>query len=155
MTYRVRDVGIDPAVAVPAATPIEKAETRLLEAETSQIFVTAHQQAWVGVVPASEFLKYRLMGGDLTDPVSCLQTPISYFATLDSPLLQVATLMRENWHERLPVLEEGRLLGVISRNQLLRFLGASLETLQSRELGERAEVPRPKFLVASQSGVKL
>ena len=60
-----------------------------------------------------------------------LMTSDAILATEDMPVVDVVRLMRRNRIKRLPVVLDGRLIGIVSRADLLRVIGATLQRPQT------------------------
>jgi CBS domain-containing protein len=119
---RVREALLaDPRVLVPGAPAREAAE--LLAKPNVENVLVAHGDRLVGCVTTSGIVAAVAAGRDLraltvADLADPDVTTVDPEATLDEAL----HLMAEHGLERLPVTEDGRLLGVLAREPVLRRL---------------------------------
>ena len=123
MTSRVRDAMVPEPRMLDASASAEDAGRLLAKPEVRAIFVTEEERL-VGVVTRKTLVREVVAAG--RDPRS---TPLGEIAepphyTLDSELdLEEAfRFLEENDAERVPVVEDGRLVGVLSRSVLQRRL---------------------------------
>lgn len=149
----------DLACVSPDAT-IETALATLLRANAAEVYVTDAHQRLLGVVPDYELLKAHLGGVEMTAGVTTLMTRgvVVFGPNLD--LLEAARIFRDCRHARVAIAAEGRLLGQISRRDVLqRLAGRPSCTGESpRESTADATFPglaaRPQFLNArSRDGI--
>ncbi|HYX89625.1 MAG TPA: CBS domain-containing protein [Gaiellaceae bacterium] len=123
MSARVRDGMIPEPQTLDAAATAQEAGQHLVEPEIRAVFVCEAQRL-VGVVTRKTLVREVVAAG--RDP---RETRLGAIAeephwTLDSELpLDEAFRRLEEWDaERVPVTEDGRLVGVISRSVLRRRL---------------------------------
>lgn len=123
-TRRVRDLLVGPPLTCPAATTVAEAARRMGGRAAGSIIVTGAEGAPVGIVTDRDLRRLLAAGGDGTGPVGAIMS--SPLVTVEPGALAVEALLamtRRNIHH-LPVIEEGRLLGVISSGDLVRLQGA-------------------------------
>jgi CBS domain-containing protein len=117
----VRDALLHPRVLEPGA-PAQEAAALLAKPSVESVLVVDGERlvgsmtaaVIVGAVGEGRDLR-RLTAGELCDPAVTTVGP-------DTPLEDALHLMVEHGLERLAVTENGRLLGVLSREPLLRRL---------------------------------
>ncbi len=162
---------IDPAV-VSAETSVSDAMRLMLEHRVSGLPVTDADGALLGIVTEGDFLHRGELGtekrrprwiGLLTSPgklageytgahalsVGEIMTTDLHTATPDTPLAEVVRAMEKYRVKRLPVIANSRLVGIVSRADLMRaFLtrvpAAAAPTTSDTALRERiaAEIDR-------------
>lgn len=122
MYNKVRDATTWTTITVRPNCPAATALALLLDAETDHLFVVDDDQRFRGVITDGNLLKAELTG-TLTQTMAadwmhcrpeCLDP--------DQPLVEAAKLFRDNSLSRAPVLREGRLLGVLRRRDVLRWI---------------------------------
>ena len=123
MTDKVRDAMIPEPQTLAADTSADEAGRHLVEPDVRAVFVTDDQRL-VGVLTRKTLVREVVAAG--RDPRS---TPVGEIAepphwTLDSelPLDEAFRFLEEHDAERVPVTEDGRLVGVLSRSVLRRRL---------------------------------
>lgn len=130
---------------------VSDAEFRMIALGVSELYVIAPDGRLTGVLPDYEVLKRRLAGDIRVVRVADLMSPAGIAISRSTPLVEVAERMRLSWHRRLPVVDEGRLIGEVTRRSLLRHLQAAdrVATRSQAPTGiVRAHAPigPPKFL---------
>jgi CBS domain-containing protein len=137
MDGSVRDVMNWNGLTVRPDCPGAEAMAILVEADADTLFVIDADDRFLGVITGYELLKAELNGTLAEATAGQLMHRRPQSLSLDQPLGEAAKLFREAALSQVPVLREGRLLGVIDRKAMLRRLTA-----------ERQEsvVARPKFL---------
>ncbi|MBU6198650.1 MAG: CBS domain-containing protein [Xanthomonadaceae bacterium] len=142
-TLKAGDVmSIDPA-AVSAETTVSAAMRMMLERRVSGLPVTDAHGALLGIVTEGDFLHRGELGtekrrprwiGLLTSPgklageytgahalrVGEIMTTDLHTATPDTPLTDVVRAMEKYRVKRLPVIADNRLVGIVSRADLMR-----------------------------------
>lgn len=128
----------DPALTIRPEASLDAALDRLLDSEATELFVTDDDDRLLGVVPDYELLKSRLSGQWTGLAVGQLISNRLLRFTLDTPLSEALRAFREGQHSRAAILQDGRLIGLITRRSLLRAL---CQTQPASHL-----VAPPKFL---------
>jgi CBS domain-containing protein len=123
VTSRVRDAMIPEPQTVESSASAQEAGRHLVDPDVRAVFV-CDGQSLVGVVTRKTLVREVVAAG--RDP---RQTPVGEIAepphwTLDSdlPLDEAFRFLEEHDAERVPVTEDGRLVGVLSRSVLRRRL---------------------------------
>ncbi len=99
--------------------------------------------------------------------VAEVMTPDVVCVEEDAPLSEVAVLMQRNRIKRLPVVREGKVVGIVSRADLVRVVGESLRRSTAtaddsairqqivKEIGSAPWAPRTSVSVAVENGIVL
>ena len=109
-------------VAVPVDASIDEVFELLLRHHVSGLPVVDHENRIKGVVSELDLL--LLLHNPETEK-GCVSDYLSgnvLTVEEDDPLTEVAELFLSNNFRRLPVVREGRLVGVISRRDLVRYI---------------------------------
>lgn len=128
------------------------AEFRLVALGVSELYVISADGRLTGVLPDYEVLKRRLAGDLRTLRVADLMSPAGVQVTSTTTIAELAERMRQSCHRRLPVVEDGRLVGEVTRRSLLRHLQAADRVAQKLIQTSVAPAPAhapfgaPKFL---------
>jgi CBS domain-containing protein len=124
VTDQVRDAMIPEPQTLGAGASAQKAGEHLVQPDVRAVFVCDDSQRLVGVVTRKTLVREVVAAG--RDP---LETSLGEIAepphwTLDSdvPLDEAFRLLEQRDAERVPVVEDGRLVGVLSRSILRRRL---------------------------------
>ncbi|MEW4488357.1 CBS domain-containing protein [Thalassoglobus sp. JC818] len=99
-----------------------RAEKILLLCQLPEVYVTSSEGALMGVVPDYIFLKNRIIERDIERPISELMVPVRLTARPGDNILKLACTLREHIHQRVPVVESGLLIGMVTRHAVLRTL---------------------------------
>jgi len=135
---------------------VTDAEVRLIALGVPELFVISAEGRLLGILPDYEVLKRRLVGDLRSLRVSDLMSPAAVQITCQTPLAELAERMRLSCHRRLPVVDDGRLVGEVTRRSLLRHLQASERSQQNPRRPSAGSVPAhrpfgpPKFLSSSR-----
>ena len=134
-------------ISVAPETTIAEAAKRMLEAHVSGLPVVDHTGAVVGIVSEGDFLRRseigtprkrsRLLtfflgyGGSAEDyvrehgrKVSEVMTSPVVAVSEDIPLPELVSLMEKNNIKRVPVVRNGKLVGIVSRSNLLQAIAS-------------------------------
>lgn len=148
---------LTPTGAVIAVTAsIDAAEQRLVTLGASELYVVGTEGQLAGVLPDYVLLKRRIAGETRPNGVADLMSRIDVCAASDTPLRELAVQLRQSGLARIPVVARGRLIGEVTRSNLLRFLatnvarGANRAAETATSPARRTSTNAPRFLRASQ-----
>ena len=148
----VRDVMVAPVITVTPSTAVKEVAELFLEKRISAAPVVESQQRLVGIVSEGDLLHRVAAGterqrswwlkgfiGDDTLAaeyvkshglkVSAVMTRKVVTATPETPLHEVAALLEKNAIKRVPILENGRLVGIVSRANLIQAVATARKLL--------------------------
>jgi acetoin utilization protein AcuB len=95
-----------------------------------------------GIVSERDLLPWLF--GELEAKVSDVMTPDLVTARPDTPLHRAAALMARHTISALPVMEKGKLVGIITTTDLLRAIGrGALHTQRRTAVAPSIQVPQP------------
>ena len=124
-TRKVGDLIARAPIAVPPETPIRAAAEKMRDAHISCLAVTEGERL-IGIVTARDFVnKVLAQGLDPATPVSQVMAADPMALTPDSLGSDVLNRMLEHRIGHLPVVEDGRLVGMITQTDLVRFQAVS------------------------------
>ncbi len=148
----VRDVMVAPVITVGSSATVQEVAKLFLEKQISAVPVVDNNGKLVGIVSEGDLL-HRVEAGTerhrswwlraLTDSdtlafdyvkshsrkVSDVMTREVITTSPEAPLHEVAAVMERNAVKRLPVLENGQLVGVVSRANLLQAVASARQLL--------------------------
>jgi CBS domain-containing protein len=148
----VRDVMVAPVITVKPSTTVREVAQLFLEKRISAAPVIDSQEKLVGIVSEGDLLhrveagteRHRswwlegFTGNDTLAAeyvkahgrkVSDIMTRKVITASLQTPLHEVATLMEKNAIKRVPILENGQLVGIVSRANLIQAVATARKLL--------------------------
>ena len=147
------DVLTPTGAVIPATATLEEAEQRIVTLGTAELYVLSADGQLVGILPDYEVLKLRLAGELNRRRVSEVMSAAEPRAFSTTPIAELALSMRLSCHRRIPVTANGRLIGEVTRRNVLRHLHAAAESDHDRltQSFRDAEVRRqnvatPRFL---------
>jgi len=124
LMIKVRDVMVSPVITVDANTTIEEVCRIMGEKHIGSVIVTE------GGKPAGIFTERDLLTKILVKDVKLLKERVKEFMsspltviTPDFELREAARIMTQLKIRRLPVVEEGQLLGIITSADITRAIG--------------------------------
>jgi CBS domain-containing protein len=147
-----RDVMVAPVITVKPSTTVKEVAELFLEKRISAAPVLDSQQKLVGVVSEGDLLHRveagterrrswwlkGLIGDDTLAAeyvkshglkVSDVMTRSIVAAAPETPLHEIATLMEKNAIKRVPILENGKLVGIVSRTNLIQAVATARKLL--------------------------
>ena len=114
---------VEPTTLEESASAVEAGE-RLAQPEVRAVLVTGADGRFAGVITRTTLVREVIAAG--RDPaatrLSEIVEPPRFTVEADMSVEDAFRLLEENDLERVPVVEEGRLLGVLSRSVLQRRL---------------------------------
>jgi len=119
----VREAMLTDPKALPASASTQEAGELLSRPEVRAVLVVDGERL-VGVVTCEGLVERVVAAGrdPRTTAVGDVAEPVSVTASPDMPVEDAYRLMEAEDVERLPVTEDGRLVGVLSRSALTRRL---------------------------------
>lgn len=119
----VREAMVSDPRVLPAGASVQEAARLLVRPEVRAVLVV-EGETLVGVVTPSRLVERVVAAGrdPRSTPVGEIVEPVRLTVGPHTPLEDAYRLMEEEDVERLPVTEDGRLLGVVSRSALQRRL---------------------------------
>jgi len=124
-TPRVRDLYTANPVTVHQDAEILRAVQLMLEHEISGVPVVDDEGALVGILTERDCIRKAVEAGYLDEPggrVSEYMTREVQTVSPDDSLMDVAKRFVDSPYRRFPVVERGRLLGIIMRRDFLRAM---------------------------------
>lgn len=124
MTARVRDAMITEPRSLPASASAQEAGEVLTPPEVRAVYVVDALGRLTGVVTRKTLVALVVAAG--LDPrateLGSIAEPPHATIDADAPLDEAFRFLEEHDAERVPVVEQGRLVGVLSRSVLQRRL---------------------------------
>lgn len=155
---RVRDLMTTQVITVGRKASLKEAARRMIEAGVSGLLVTDEEGALVGVITEADFVKsesgrraakrarlLRWFGQDNEMPsterlVEDVMTADVITLPPDADHAEAARLMQKAGIKRVPVVDGGKLRGIVSRSDILRAFARSdsdiIEEIRERVIGE-------------------
>ncbi len=145
---KARDVMVAPVVTVKPSASVKEVAELLLENRISGVPVVDDEGKMLGIVSEGDLLHRSEAGTALrrswwltgltseetlaaeyakahARKVADVMTPKVITAAPDAPLHELAALMEANAIKRVPIVENGRLVGIVSRANLLRAVASA------------------------------
>ena len=151
MRMSVADLMCETPVTVSPDCTADEALEAFFEYETPELYVVDKSGKLLGVLPDFEFIKTQLSGearGACVEQLMSRSVPVF---TVDSDASEVARLFRDGRYSRVPVVKAGRLVGVVTRADLLRLM-AVLRRIDPPVATRSIEQKKPKILAGSRTG---
>lgn len=150
MRMTVGDLMCEVPVTVGPDCTTDMALETFFEYETPELYVVDKSGRLLGILPDYELLKAHLSGEAQGARVEQLMSRSVPVFTVDSDAAEVARLFRDNQCSRMPVLKSGRLVGVITRSDILRLM-AVLRRIDPQPSTDSVGPKRPKMLAKSNN----
>ncbi len=121
---RVTEVMTEASVTDSAADPLRAAARRMWEQQTGSLLIMADGEL-IGIITERDIMKAVARGHDVeTTPVSDVMTKGVLTVEPHTSLHEAARHMAARWIRHLPVVEDGRVIGVVSQRDLIGVLAA-------------------------------
>jgi CBS domain-containing protein len=150
---RARDVMVSPVITVKPASSVREVAKTLVERGVSALPVVDDQGKIVGIVSEGDLVRRAEVGTEhrrpwwllsLTDDAALaadytkvharkvvdIMTHNVITAAPETPLHDVATLLEKNSIKHIPVVENGQLVGIVSRANLVQAMASARESLE-------------------------
>jgi CBS domain-containing protein len=127
LPLRVRDYMTKDVLTVTPQTEITQAVQLMIDRDISGVLVVDASGALVGIVTERDCIAVAAAAGYYDDwggPVEDFMSASVETVAPDDNLADVATRMTSSPHRRFPVMDAGRLVGLISRRDVLRAMGS-------------------------------
>ena len=148
---KARDVMTWGVISVEADASVERAARLMLQNKVSGLPVVNSQGTMVGMVTEADFLRrseirrrprwleFLIGPGRLATEyvhaagrkVSEIMTPDPYTVTPETSLEQIVDVMERRRIKRLPVVEDGKLIGIVSRANLMHALASTAREVKA------------------------
>jgi CBS domain-containing protein len=115
-----KDMMIREVVSTRPSAKVEEVTRVLYHHEISGLPVIDDEKYVLGVVTEADILA-RKAG---QDTVGDIMSSPAYAVFEDTPLEEIAALLTERKIKRVPVVREGKLVGIVSRGDLIRALAS-------------------------------
>jgi CBS domain-containing protein len=149
---KARDVQVSPVITVKSTASVKETAALLLARGISAVPVVDDQDKLAGIVSEGDLIHRSEIGterrrswwlGLLADGrtiaaeyikshavrVVDVMTRDVVTASPDTPLHEIATIMEKNGVKRVPIVDGGRLVGIVSRADLVRAFAAGGDTI--------------------------
>ena len=150
MRMTVGDLMCETPVTVRPDCTADEALELFFEYETPELYVVDKSSRLLGVLPDYELLKTHLSGEAQGATVEHLMSRSVPVFTVDSDAADVARMFRDNQCSRMPVVKSDRLVGIVTRTDILRLM-AVLRRVDPQPAKSSVGPNRPKLLSKSRS----
>jgi CBS domain-containing protein len=151
---RVSDIMTPAAVSDRPDDSLADAARKMWEQQTGSLLVM-EGDALLGIITERDILRAVATGTEL-DKTRVGEVMVRDLITIEpgASLREAASVMTEKWIRHLPVLDRGRLVGVLSQRDLAGVLGAALNEPEALEkLVDASELARERRLSRIEAGV--
>ena len=122
MLVRVRDIMTEHIVTVEPTTPVNDVVSLLLRHGISGLPVVDEKGNLVGLVSEYDLLKNFSEKRPSNQPVSAYMNRELHTISPEDSAAKIASRFLAERYRRFPVVENGRLVGVVSRRDILRLI---------------------------------
>jgi len=149
---RISEIMTEAAVTDRPDDSLEQAARKMREQQTGSLLVLEGEEL-VGIVTERDVLKAVATRTPLDTPVSEVMSKDLITVEPGTSLREAAGIMTERWIRHLPVLEGGRLVGIVSQRDLASVLAGALnEPDDLHRLIESSALPRERRLKRIEAG---
>jgi CBS domain-containing protein len=149
---KISEVMTPAAVTDRPDDTLRQAAGKMREQQTGSLLVLDGQEL-VGIVTERDVLKAVATDVPLDTPISEAMSKDLITVEPGTSLREAARIMTEKWIRHLPVLEGGRLVGIVSQRDLAGVLAGALnEPDDLHRLIESSALPRERRLKRIEAG---
>jgi CBS domain-containing protein len=153
---KAMDVMVRDVVTVKPETDVASAIKLLIEHDISALPVVDDGGRVVGMLSEADLVRRAEIGTDKQRPwwlealtpgsmlaeefakahglrASEVMSPHVVSASEETPLAEIATLLEKHRIKRVPIIEDGKLVGIVSRSNLIQALASSLQAEPAKE----------------------
>jgi CBS domain-containing protein len=149
---RISDVMTEAAVTDRPGDSLEQAARKMWQQQTGSLLVLEGNDL-VGIVTERDVLKAVATGMALDTPISAVMSKDLITVGPGTSLREAAGIMTEKWIRHLPVLDGGKLVGIVSQRDLSGVLAGALNEPEGlHRLIESSELVRERRLKRIEAG---
>ncbi len=150
MRMTVADLMCETPVTIESTGSCNQALDMFFEFETPELYVVDLSGRFLGVLPDYELIRAQLSGEAKDTCVEKLMSRMIPALSPDSDASEVARMFRDSSCSRVPVVKSGRLIGVVTRADILRVM-AVLRRIDVPVGKSSDAAKRPKLLGSSRT----
>lgn len=149
---RISDIMTEAAVTDRPDDTLEQAARKMWKQQTGSLLVLEGGEL-LGIVTERDILKAVANGVPLDKRISDVMSKDLITANPGTSLREAATIMTEKWIRHLPILDGGRLVGIVSQRDLAGVLSGALNEPEGlHRLIESSELVRERRLKRIEAG---
>jgi CBS domain-containing protein len=149
---RISDVMTEAAVTDRPGDSLEQAARKMWQQQTGSLLVLEGNDL-LGIVTERDVLKAVATGMALDTPISDVMSKDLITVGPGTSLREAAGIMTEKWIRHLPVLDGGKLVGIVSQRDLSGVLAGALNEPEGlHRLIESSELVRERRLKRIEAG---
>ncbi|HEV3474994.1 MAG TPA: CBS domain-containing protein [Actinomycetota bacterium] len=149
---KISEIMTEAAVVDSPGDSLEAAARKMWEQQTGSLLVLDGEEL-LGIVTERDVLRAVATGTPLDTPVSEVMSKELITVQPAASLREAAAIMTEKWIRHLPVIEGGRLMGIVSQRDLAGVLAGALNEPDDLErLVESSELVRTRRLKRIEPG---
>jgi CBS domain-containing protein len=149
---RISDIMTEAAVTDRPGDSLEQAARKMWQQQTGSLLVLEGNEL-LGIVTERDVLKAVATGMALDTPISDVMSKDLITVGPGTSLREAAGIMTEKWIRHLPVLDGGKLVGIVSQRDLSGVLAGALNEPEGlHRLIESSELVRERRLKRIEAG---
>ena len=151
---RVSDIMTEAAVSDQADDTLAEAARKMWEQQTGSL-VVLEGETLAGIITERDILKAVATGTEL-EKTRVEDVMVRDLVTIHpgASLREAASVMTDKWIRHLPVIDQGKLVGILSQRNLAGVLGSALNEPEALErLVDASELARARRLARIERGV--
>jgi CBS domain-containing protein len=141
--FKAKDLMTTHVVTVDVDDTIDQAITLMVKHRISGLPVLDREGRPIGIVSEFDLLELICEGQTEQDKVSHYMSPELFGVVEEDSWVAVADMFREKHVRRLPVLRDGKLVGIVTRHDLMHAIRDVRQRLHQQLADKTSNTPRP------------
>lgn len=133
---KAKDIMIDHVVCVQKDTPVLKAIKLMVKNNITGIPVVEDDMSLVGMVSEQDILRlFHTFTDEKDRAVSDFMTQPAVYFEVEEPALDICYCLRDYTIRRVPITSNGKVVGIISRSDIIKYILKLSEENVSQTVG--------------------
>ena len=119
---KAKDIMMKEAITIGSDVLLKKAIEKLLENKISSMPVVDDTGKMVGIISCEDILNLAFDGYLSNTKVEMVMTKNVVYFKPDTNLDEIVLAISKNHFHRIPIIEDGRIVGIISRRDIVKYV---------------------------------
>ncbi|MCD6117528.1 CBS domain-containing protein [bacterium] len=125
-SLKAKDIMMKEIITIGPDALLKKAIKKLLDNKISSMPVTDDSGKMVGIISCEDILNLAFDGYLSSTKVEMVMTKNVVYFEPDSNLEEIALVISKNHFRRIPIIKDGRIVGIVSRRDIVKNIFMSI-----------------------------